>query len=141
MKTTQLLIPTLREDPSDTEVISHKLLMRAGMIRKIAGGVYTYLPLGFRVLKKINQIVREEMDKAGGQELGMPIVQPRELWDQSGRWQLYGDEMFRLKDRHQRDFCLGPTHEEVITAPGGWGGPFLSRSALAPLSDTGQVSG
>lgn len=116
MKTTQLLIPTLREDPSDTEVISHKLLMRAGMIRKIAGGVYTYLPLGFRVLKKINQIVREEMDKAGGQELGMPIVQPRELWDQSGRWQLYGDEMFRLKDRHQRDFCLGPTHEEAITA-------------------------
>lgn len=116
MKTTQLLIPTLREDPSDTEVISHKLLMRAGMIRKIAGGVYTYLPLGFRVLKKINQIVREEMDKAGGQEVGLPIVQPRELWDQSGRWQLYGDEMFRLKDRHQRDFCLGPTHEEVITA-------------------------
>jgi len=116
LKTTQLLIPTLREDPSDTEVISHKLLMRAGMIRKIAGGVYTYLPLGFRVLKKINQIVREEMDKAGGQEVGLPIVQPRELWDQSGRWQLYGDEMFRLKDRHQRDFCLGPTHEEVITA-------------------------
>ncbi len=116
MKTTQLLFPTLREDPSDTEVISHKLLMRAGMIRKTAGGVYTYLPLGFRVLKKINQIVREEMDRAGGQEVGLPIVQPRELWDQSGRWQLYGDEMFRLKDRHQRDFCLGPTHEEVITA-------------------------
>lgn len=115
MKTTQLLFPTLREDPSDTEVISHKLLMRAGMIRKTAGGVYTYLPLGLRVLKKINRIVREEMDKAGGQEVGLPIVQPRELWDQSGRWQLYGDEMFRLKDRHQRDFCLGPTHEEVIT--------------------------
>lgn len=116
MKTTQLLLPTLREDPSDTEVISHKLLMRAGMIRKTAGGVYTYLPLGFRVIKKINQIVREEMDKAGGQEVGLPIIQPRELWDHSGRWQLYGDEMFRLKDRHQRDFCLGPTHEEVITA-------------------------
>lgn len=116
MKITQLLLPTLREDPSDTEVISHKLLIRAGMIRKTAGGVYTYLPLGLRVLKKINQIVREEMDKAGGQEVGLPIVQPRELWDQSGRWQLYGDEMFRLKDRHQRDFCLGPTHEEVITA-------------------------
>ncbi|MGE5544404.1 MAG: proline--tRNA ligase [Bacillota bacterium] len=116
MKTTQLLLPTLREDPSDTEVISHKLLMRAGMIRKTAGGIYTYLPLGFRVLKKINQIVREEMDRAGGQEVGLPIVQPRELWEQSGRWQVYGDEMFRLKDRHQRDFCLGPTHEEVITA-------------------------
>jgi len=116
LRTTQLLFPTLREDPSDAEVISHKLLMRAGMIRKTAGGIYTYLPLAFRVLKKISQIVREEMDKAGGQEVGLPIVQPRELWDQSGRWQLYGDEMFRLKDRHQRDFCLGPTHEEVITA-------------------------
>ncbi len=115
MKTTQLLFPTLREDPSDTEVISHKLLVRAGMIRKVAGGVYTYLPLGLRVLKKINQIVREEMDKAGGQEVGLPIIQPREIWERSGRWQLYGDEMFRLKDRHQRDFCLGPTHEEVIT--------------------------
>jgi len=109
-------MPTLREEPSDTEVISHKLLVRAGMIRKVAGGIYTYLPLAFRVLQKITQIVREEMDKAGGQEVGLPIVQPRELWDQSGRWQLYGDEMFRLKDRHQRDFCLGPTHEEVITA-------------------------
>ncbi len=116
MKYSQLLIPTLREDPSDAEVISHKLLMRAGMIRKTAGGIYTYLPLGFRVLKKISQIVREEMDRAGGQEVGLPIVQPRELWDQSGRWQLYGDEMFRLQDRHNRDFCLGPTHEEVITA-------------------------
>jgi len=116
LRTTQLLMPTLREEPSDTEVISHKLLVRAGMIRKVAGGIYTYLPLAFRVLQKITQIVREEMDKAGGQEVGLPIVQPRELWDQSGRWQLYGDEMFRLKDRHQRDFCLGPTHEEVITA-------------------------
>ena len=109
-------MPTLREEPSDTEVISHKLLVRAGMIRKVAGGVYTYLPLAFRVLQKINQIVREEMNRAGGQEVGLPIMQPRELWDQTGRWQLYGDEMFRLKDRHQRDFCLGPTHEEVITA-------------------------
>ncbi len=116
MRTTQLLVPTLREEPSDTEVISHKLLVRAGMIRKVAGGVYTYLPLAFRVLQKINQIVREEMNRAGGQEVGLPIMQPRELWDQTGRWQLYGDEMFRLKDRHQRDFCLGPTHEEVITA-------------------------
>ncbi|NLV16946.1 MAG: proline--tRNA ligase [Syntrophomonadaceae bacterium] len=115
MKITQLLFPTLREEPSDAEVISHKLLMRAGMIRRTAGGIYTYLPLGLRVLKKISQIVREEMDRAGGQEVGLPTVQPRELWDMSGRWQLYGDEMFRLKDRHQRDFCLGPTHEEVIT--------------------------
>lgn len=115
MKITQLLFPTLREEPSDAEVISHKLLVRAGMIRKTAGGIYTYLPLGFRVLKKITQIVREEMDRAGGQEVGLPTVQPRELWEMSGRWQVYGDEMFRLKDRHQRDFCLGPTHEEVIT--------------------------
>ncbi|MGE5371319.1 MAG: proline--tRNA ligase [Solirubrobacterales bacterium] len=116
MRTSQLFIPTLREDPSDAEIISHKLLMRAGLIRKAAGGVYTYLPAGYRVLKKIMQIVREEMDRAGGQEVGLPIMQPRELWEESGRWSVYGDEMFRLKDRHGRDFCLGPTHEEIITS-------------------------
>ncbi|MGE5422816.1 MAG: proline--tRNA ligase [Ignavibacteriales bacterium] len=115
MKVSELLIPTLREDPSDAEIVSHRLLLRAGMIRKTAGGIYTYLPLGYRVIKKIMNIVREEMDRAGGQEVGLPIVQPREIWDQSGRWQVYGDEMWRVKDRHGRDFCLGPTHEEVIT--------------------------
>ncbi|MGI6486889.1 MAG: proline--tRNA ligase [Syntrophomonadaceae bacterium] len=115
MRASELFFPTLREDPSEAEIASHRLLYRAGMIRKTAGGVYTYLPLGYRVLRKIMNIVREEMDRAGGQELGLPIIQPAELWTRSGRWVVYGDEMFRLKDRHQRDFCLGPTHEEVIT--------------------------
>jgi len=115
VRATELFFPTLREEPSEAETISHRLLFRAGMIRKTAGGIYTYLPLGYRVIKKIINIVREEMDRAGGQEVGLPIVQPAELWMQSGRWLVYGDEMFRLKDRHQRDFCLGPTHEEVIT--------------------------
>lgn len=115
MRVSQLFMPTLREDPSDAEVISHKLLLRAGMIRKTAQGIYTYLPLAQRVLRKIAEIVREEMDRQGGQEVGLPIVQPRELWELSERWWLYGKEMFRLKDRHERDFCLGPTHEEVIT--------------------------
>ncbi|MGE5405652.1 MAG: proline--tRNA ligase [Candidatus Saccharibacteria bacterium] len=115
MKVSQLLMPTLREDPADAEVISHKLLTRAGMIRKASGGIYTFLPLGYRVIRKIMQIVREEMDRAGAQEILMPIAQPRELWEQTGRWQAYGNEMFRLKDRHDREFCLGPTHEELIT--------------------------
>ena len=115
MRTTQLYAPTLRETPAEAEVISHQLMLRAGMIRKAAGGVYTYLPLAWRVLKKIEEIVREEMDNAGGQELAMPIMQPAELWHETGRWDVYGDEMFRLKDRHNRDFCLGPTHEEMIT--------------------------
>lgn len=115
MRASELFFPTLREDPSEAETISHRLLFRAGMIRKTAGGVYTYLPLGYRIIRKIMNIVREEMDRAGGQEVGLPIIQPKELWMQSGRWAVYGDEMFRLKDRHQRDFCLGPTHEEIIT--------------------------
>lgn len=116
MRTTQLYAPTLRETPADAEVVSHQLMLRAGMIRKAAGGVYTYLPLAWRVLKKIEAIVREEMDAAGGQELAMPIIQPAELWHETGRWDVYGDEMFRLKDRHDRNFCLGPTHEEMITS-------------------------
>ncbi|MEG6521688.1 proline--tRNA ligase [Desulfotomaculum sp. 1211_IL3151] len=115
MRVSQMLVPTLREVPAEAEVVSHQLLLRAGFIRKTASGVYTYLPLAQRVLKKIMQIVREEMDKQGGQELLMPIIQPAELWLDSGRWHVYGPELFRLKDRHQRDFCLGPTHEEVIT--------------------------
>ncbi|MDD3396173.1 MAG: proline--tRNA ligase [Acidaminococcaceae bacterium] len=115
MRISEMYAPTLREVPAEAEVISHKLMLRAGFIRKAAGGMYTYLPLALRVLKKIEQIVREEMDKAGAQELLMPIVQPAEIWQESGRWSVYGDEMFRLKDRHNREFCLGPTHEELVT--------------------------
>ena len=115
MKSSQLFFPTLREVPSEAEVISHQLLLRAGFIRKSSGGIYTYLPLAVRVLHKIQRIVREEMNAAGAQEVLMPIVQPKELWEQSGRWSAYGDEMFRLKDRHGREFSLGPTHEEVVT--------------------------
>lgn len=111
----KLLAPTLREVPAEAEIVSHQLLMRAGFIRKSSSGIYTYLPLGQRVLQKIEKIVREEMDKAGGQEIIMPIVQPAELWQESGRWDVYGKELFRLQDRHDRQFCLGPTHEEVVT--------------------------
>ncbi|MCX5750032.1 MAG: proline--tRNA ligase [Candidatus Saganbacteria bacterium] len=110
-----LLIPTLREDPSEAEVISHRLMLRAGYIRKLAAGIYSYLPLMNRVLKKIEKIIRREMDAAGAQELLLPAVQPAELWQETGRWDIYGKELMRIKDRHERDFCLGPTHEEVIT--------------------------
>ena len=116
MKMSKLFVQTLREYPSDAEVISHKLLVRAGYIRKLTSGVYNYLPLMWRVLKKIENIVREEMDNAGAQELLMPFVQPKELWEESGRWEAYGKELMRLKDRHDRVMCLGPTHEEIITA-------------------------
>ena len=115
MRVSQLLIPTLREDPGEAEVVSHRLMLRAGMIRKVAAGVYTYLPLGLRVIRKIEQIIREEMNRAGAQELLMPIASPAELWRETGRWDYYGKELLRFKDRHERDFCLGPTHEEVIT--------------------------
>lgn len=115
MRTSELWVPTLRETPAEAEVVSHKLLLRAGFIRKTVAGIYTYLPLGRRVLAKLEQIIREEMDRAGGQELVLPIVQPAEIWQESGRWEVYGEEMFRLQDRHGRHFCLGPTHEEIIT--------------------------
>ncbi len=115
MRTSQLYAPTLRETPAEAEVVSHKLMLRAGMIRKAAGGIYTYLPLAWRTLRKIEQIVREEMDAAGGQEIAMPILQPADIWQETGRWAVYGEEMFRVKDRHDRDFCLGPTHEEMVT--------------------------
>ena len=115
MLTSKLYAPTLREVPSDAEITSHRLMLRAGMIRKAAGGVYTYLPLAWRTIRKIEQIIREEMDAAGGQELCMPIMQPAEIWQESGRWSVFGSEMFRLKDCHGREFCLGPTHEEMIT--------------------------
>lgn len=115
MRTSQLLISTLRESPADAEVISHQLMLRAGMIRRLAAGLYIWLPLGLRVLRKVEAIVREEMDRAGAQEVLMPAVQPAELWQESGRWEQYGPELLRLTDRHQRPFCFGPTHEEVIT--------------------------
>src|SRR5215475_10374556 len=115
MRTSQILIPTLREDPGEAETASHRLMLRAGLIRKVAAGIYTYLPLGLRVIRKVEQIVREEMNRAGPQELLMPIASPAELWKETGRWDFYGKELMRLKDRHERDFCLGPTHEEVIT--------------------------
>lgn len=115
MHTSQLLISTLRESPADAEVISHQLMLRAGMIRRLAAGLYIWLPLGLRVLRKVEAIVREEMDRAGAQEVLMPAVQPAELWQESGRWEQYGPELLRLTDRHQRPFCFGPTHEEVIT--------------------------
>ena len=116
MKMSKLFVQTMREFPSDAEVVSHKMLARAGYIRKLTSGVYNFLPLMWRVLKKIETIVREEMDNAGAQELLMPFVQPKELWEESGRWEAYGKELMRLKDRHDRIMCLGPTHEEVITA-------------------------
>ncbi len=115
MRASRFLIATQKETPSDAEVISHQLMIRAGLIRKLASGLYNWMPMGLRVLRKVENIVREEMNEAGAQELLMPVVQPAELWEQSGRWQEYGGELLRIKDRHDRDFCLGPTHEEVIT--------------------------
>jgi len=116
MLQSRLYIPTLKETPAEAEVVSHKLLLRAGMIRKITSGIYTYLPLGLRSLEKISRIVREEMNAAGAQEILMPMVQPADLWQESGRWDHYGKELLRLRDRHDRDYCLGPTHEEVVTS-------------------------
>lgn len=115
MRVSQTLIPTLREVPAEADITSHQLLLRAGMLRKVAGGIYTLLPLGYRVVQKIEKIVREEMNRAGGVEVLLPIIQPAEIWHESGRWDVYGPEMFKLRDRHDRSFCLGPTHEEVIT--------------------------
>src|SRR5688500_8283669 len=114
MKWSSAHIPTLREAPQDAEVISHKLMMRAGMIRKVASGIYSFLPLGWKVIFKLQGIIREEMNRAGSQEVQLPFVQPRELWDESGRWSLYGKEMGRMQDRHEHDFCLQPTSEEAI---------------------------
>ncbi len=116
LRMSSLYAPTLKEDPAEAELASHRLLLRAGMIRKSAAGIYSFLPLGWRAIAKIEHIVREEMDAIGSQELLLPIVQPAELWEESGRWDLYGPELARLKDRHDRDFCLGPTHEEIITS-------------------------
>lgn len=115
MRMSQLVAPTLREDPKEAEILSHKLLLRAGLIKRLAAGIYTYLPLGFRVLNKVANIVREEMNRAGAQEVLMPALLPSELWKETGRWDVYGKELFRINDRHEHEFCLGPTHEEIIT--------------------------
>ena len=115
MRTSQYLLSTLKETPADAEVISHQLMLRAGMIRKLASGLYTWLPTGVRVLKKVENIVREEMNNAGAIEVSMPVVQPADLWQESGRWEQYGPELLRFVDRGERPFVLGPTHEEVIT--------------------------
>ena len=115
MKTSNLLLATQRENPSDAETISHKLMLKAGLIRQVASGVYNWLPLGVKVLRKVENIVRREMENSGAQEILMPMVQPGELWKETGRWQQYGQELLTFEDRHNREFCLGPTHEEVIT--------------------------
>jgi prolyl-tRNA synthetase len=115
MRASQYLIATLKETPSDAEVISHQLMLRAGLIRKVASGLYNWLPMGLRTLRKVERIVREEMDRSGAQEVLMPAIQPSELWQESGRWEQYGPELLRLRDRNDREFCVGPTHEEVIT--------------------------
>ncbi len=116
MRYSEMFLPTVREVPSDAEVISHQLMIRSGMIRKLTSGIYSYLPLGYRVIRKLEQIIREEMNKAGAQEVHMPMVQPAELWQESGRWSHYGKELLRVRDRHDHEYCLGPTHEEVITS-------------------------
>lgn len=115
MKQSLLFVPTLKDAPKDAEVKSHKLMSRSGLIKQVAAGIYTYLPLGYRVIRKIEDIIREELEKIGASELLMPALQPSDLWEESGRWEKYGPELMRLKDRKDRDFCLGPTHEEVIT--------------------------
>src|SRR5574341_39028 len=114
MRWTQLLIPTLKEDPAEAEAVSHRLMVRAGYVRQLAAGIYVYLPLGERVMDRVTAIIREEMNGIGGQEITMPVLHPAEIWQQTGRWSDVGPEMFRLKDRGQRDMCLGMTHEEVV---------------------------
>src|SRR5690625_6926754 len=115
MRATRFFLRTSKEIPADADIVSHRLMLRAGLIQQLASGLYTWLPLGLRVLRKVERIVREEMNRAGALEVLMPVVQPSELWEESGRWQEYGPELLRISDRHQRPFCLGPTHEEVIT--------------------------
>ena len=111
----KIFLPTLKDIPQDAEVISHQLMLRSGMIRRVTSGIYTWLPIGLKVLRKVENIVRQEMNASGAQEILMPMVQPKELWEETHRWDKMGPELLRIKDRHERDFCLGPTHEEVIT--------------------------
>src|SRR5688500_7320258 len=115
MRVTQFFLSTLKEAPAEAEVVSHKLMLRAGLIRRLASGIYTWMPLGLRVLRRVEAVVREEMNASGAIELVMPVVQPAELWQESGRWNQFGPELLRFKDRHDRPYCYGPTHEEVIT--------------------------
>ena len=115
MRASQFFISTLKEAPAEAELVSHKLMLRAGLIKRLGSGLYTWMPLGLRVLRKVESVVREEMNRSGAVELLMPAVQPAELWQESGRWDIFGPQMLKIKDRHQRDFCFGPTHEEVIT--------------------------
>src|ERR1700704_793420 len=115
MKTSKFFITTLKEVPAEAEIVSHRLMLRAGLIRRLAAGIYTWLPLGLRVVRKVEAVVREEMNRPGAIELAMPVVQPAELWQESGRWQAYGPELLRFKDRHERDFVVQPTSEEAIT--------------------------
>ncbi len=122
MRASTFLLSTLKETPADAEIISHQLMLRAGLIRRVAGGIYTWMPLGLRVLRRVETVIREEMNRAGALEVSMPVVQPAELWHESGRWEQYGPELARLTDRHERDFCLGPTHEEIVT--------FIGRGEL-----------
>ena len=122
MRWSKAFLPTFRELPAEAEIVSHQLMLRAGLMRKLAAGVFSYLPLGWRCIANVTRIVREEMDRTGAQEVVMPVLQPAELWQESGRWQAFGRELMRLRDRHDRDFALGPTHEEVITT--------LARSTL-----------
>ena len=131
MRWTRSFIPTLREDPADAEAASHRLMVRAGLVRQLTAGIYVYLPLGQRAIDKVNVIIREEMNGIGGQEITMPVLHPAELWQQSGRWYDIKDEMFRLKDRHGRDMCLGMTHEEIFT--------LLARDELRSYRDLPQV--
>jgi prolyl-tRNA synthetase len=127
MRWSSSFIPTLREEPADAEAMSHRLMVRAGLVRQLTAGVYVYLPLGQRVIDRVNAIIREEMNGIGGQEVTMPVLHPAELWQQSGRWYDIKDEMFRLKDRHGRDMCLGMTHEEVVRS---------ARTGSCPRSGT-----
>ena len=115
MRTSQFYLSTLKEAPNEAELPSHKLMLRAGLIKRLGSGLYTWMPLGLRILRKVEAVVREEMNKAGALELLMPAVQPAELWKETGRWEVFGPQMLKIKDRHDRDFCFGPTHEEVIT--------------------------
>ena len=125
-----LFVPTLREVPKDAEALSHQILLKGGYVRMNAAGIYTYLPLAYRVIKKIENIIREELDAIGCSELLMPALQVKELWMESGRWDVYGKELMRLTDRHDRDFCLGPTHEEVITRLFATASPVTKNSRL-----------
>ena len=115
MRVSRFFIPTLKEAPAEAELVSHQLMLRAGLIRRLGSGLYSWLPLGLRVLRRVEQVIREEMNAAGALEVFMPAVQPAELWQETGRWEVFGPLMLRMKDRHERDFCFGPTHEEVIT--------------------------